>query len=133
MKFVFLGTGSAFTVENYQSNMVVEGDDGLLLIDCGSDVRRSATDLGLFLENAPRDWIFTRSSEHTQSLRVRSYLSQTDWETANLSGAARAMNMTPRTLMRRLDETRLKPLEIMPKNLKSSFVITKKGRGLYML
>ena len=64
---------------------------------------RSASDLGLFLENAPRDWIFTRSSEHTQSLRVRSYLNQTDWETANLSGAARAMNMTPRTLMRRLE------------------------------
>ncbi|MEM9700781.1 MAG: AraC family transcriptional regulator ligand-binding domain-containing protein [Pseudomonadota bacterium] len=64
---------------------------------------RSATDLGLFLENAPRDWIFTRSSEHTQSLRVRSYLSQNEWQTANLSAAARAMNMTPRTLMRRLE------------------------------
>ena len=64
---------------------------------------RSATDLGRFLENAPRDWIFTRSSEHTQSLRVRSYLSQNAWETANLSAAARAMNMTPRTLMRRLE------------------------------
>ena len=46
MKLVFLGTGSAFTLENYQSNMVVEGDDGLLLIDCGSDARRSAANLG---------------------------------------------------------------------------------------
>jgi hypothetical protein len=46
MKLVFLGTGSAFTLENYQSNMVVDGSDGLLLIDCGSDVRRSIADQG---------------------------------------------------------------------------------------
>ncbi|MEO0753113.1 MAG: AraC family transcriptional regulator, partial [Pseudomonadota bacterium] len=64
---------------------------------------RTAADLVLFLENAPRDWIFTRSSEHTQSLRVRSYLSQTGWDGANLTEAAQAMNMTPRTLMRRLE------------------------------
>lgn len=64
---------------------------------------RSAADLGFFLRNAPRDWIFTRSSEHTQSLRVRAYLSQTQWDHANLTEAARAMHMTPRTLIRRLE------------------------------
>lgn len=64
---------------------------------------RSTTELDQFLENAPRDWIFTRSREHTQSLRIRSYLSQTSWEAATLSEAARALNMTSRTLIRRLD------------------------------
>lgn len=64
---------------------------------------RSSTDLDLFLENAPRDWIFTRSNEHTQSLRVRSYLSKAGWEGANLTETAHAMHMTPRTLMRRLE------------------------------
>lgn len=64
---------------------------------------RTTSDLDRFLQNAPRDWIFTSSREHTQSLRVRSYLSQTDWANATLSDAARAMHMTPRTLMRRLD------------------------------
>ncbi|WP_224825632.1 AraC family transcriptional regulator [Cognatishimia sp. MH4019] len=64
---------------------------------------RSTVDLDLFLENAPRDWIFTRSREHTQSLRVRTYLSQTDWDSANLSAAAQAMHMTPRTLIRKLE------------------------------
>ncbi|PJI84668.1 AraC family transcriptional regulator [Yoonia maricola] len=64
---------------------------------------RSSADLDLFLETAPRDWIFTRSSEHTQSLRVRNYISQTDWRIANLTETARAMHMTPRTLIRRLD------------------------------
>lgn len=64
---------------------------------------RSTDDLDRFLENAPRDWVFTRSQEHTQSLRVRAYLNQSSWEEAHLVGAAKALNMTPRTLMRKLD------------------------------
>ena len=64
---------------------------------------RSSADLDAFLETAPRDWLFTRSQEHTQALRVRAYLSQATWEDAHLGIAARALNMTPRTLIRRLD------------------------------
>lgn len=64
---------------------------------------RSTEDLDHFLENAPRDWIFTRSQEHTQSLRVRAYLNQSSWEDAHLVGAAQALNMTPRTLIRKLE------------------------------
>lgn len=64
---------------------------------------RSRTDLHHFLQNAPRDWLFTSSREHTRSLRLRTWLSQTGWDTANLTGAARAMHMTPRTLIRRLE------------------------------
>jgi AraC-like DNA-binding protein len=64
---------------------------------------RSSADLDLFLENAPRDWIFTRSQQHTQSLRVRTYLAQSEWGSANLAGAASAMHMTPRTLIRKLE------------------------------
>lgn len=64
---------------------------------------RSSHDLDRFLENAPQDWIFTRSQEHTQSLRVRAYLSQSTWDEAHLNGVASALNMTPRTLIRKLD------------------------------
>jgi len=64
---------------------------------------RPSADLDRFLENAPRDWIFTRSQQHTQSLRVRTYLSETGWDSANLAGAANAMHMTPRTLIRKLE------------------------------
>ncbi|MEL6172698.1 MAG: AraC family transcriptional regulator ligand-binding domain-containing protein [Pseudomonadota bacterium] len=64
---------------------------------------RSTDDLDRFLENAPRDWIFTRSQEHTQSLRVRAYLNQSTWKEATLVDAADALHMTPRTLIRRLD------------------------------
>lgn len=64
---------------------------------------RNRADLDEFLQNAPRDWIFTKSREHTQSLRVRTHLSQTGWDSANLANAAAAMNMTSRTLIRRLE------------------------------
>ncbi|WP_370399078.1 AraC family transcriptional regulator [Sulfitobacter sp. JB4-11] len=74
-------------------------DPGML----GPVEARSTSDLDRFLQNAPRDWIFTRSREHTQSLRVRTYLSQCGWDDATLTHAARALHMTPRTLMRRLD------------------------------
>lgn len=64
---------------------------------------RGASDLNRFLQNAPRDWIFTQSREHTQSLRVRTYLSQAGWENATLTQTAQAMHITARTLIRRLD------------------------------
>lgn len=65
---------------------------------------RSDQDLDDFLQNAPRDWIFTRSLEHTQALKLRSFLVRAPWPKATLTQAARALNMTPRTLIRRLED-----------------------------
>ncbi|MFT4706229.1 MAG: AraC-like DNA-binding protein [Yoonia sp.] len=72
-------------------------------VKLGPPQPRSASDLSDFLKNAPRDWIFTSSHEHTQSLRVRGFLSLSQWVNCNLTDAAHALNITPRTLMRRLD------------------------------
>jgi len=72
------------------------------LQDLGPVQMRSTSDLDQFLENAPRDWIFTRSREHTQALRVRSHLNQLGWDGANLEQVAGKMHMTPRTLIRKL-------------------------------
>ncbi len=47
MKLVFLGTGSAFTMDYYQSNMLVEHDDQRMMIDCGGDARFSLNAQGL--------------------------------------------------------------------------------------
>ncbi len=69
----------------------------------GPTKKRSTAELKEFLNRAPRDWIFTGYREHKQSLRVREFLYQTRWEDGHLAGAARALNVTPRTLMRRLD------------------------------
>jgi len=48
MKLTFLGTGSAFTMKNWQTNMLIELDDGYkLLIDCGGDIRFALAEYGL--------------------------------------------------------------------------------------
>jgi len=40
MHITFLGSGSAFTVDNYQSNMLLTGESGKrMLFDCGGDIR----------------------------------------------------------------------------------------------
>ncbi|MDX8346942.1 AraC family transcriptional regulator ligand-binding domain-containing protein [Cognatiyoonia sp. IB215446] len=72
--------------------------------DLGPGHARATGDLHTFLRNAPRDWIFTRSSTHRQALRVRSYISKSGWERAQLADAARALHMTPRTLIRKLEQ-----------------------------
>jgi len=46
MKMTFLGTGSAFTLTNYHSNMLLEVNGQRLLIDCGGDVRFALRDAG---------------------------------------------------------------------------------------
>ena len=66
-------------------------------------VPRSEVEMQEFLMRAPRDWIFTSSREHTVMLRVRELLLRSQRLTCNLEDAARALNLTPRTLIRRLD------------------------------
>ncbi len=46
MRLTFLGTGSAFTLANYHSNMLLDVDGRRLLIDAGGDVRFSLRDAG---------------------------------------------------------------------------------------
>jgi ribonuclease BN (tRNA processing enzyme) len=47
MKLTFIGTGSAFTMSNFQSNMLLEDSGKRLLIDCGGDARHALAKLGL--------------------------------------------------------------------------------------
>ncbi|MEL0436403.1 AraC family transcriptional regulator [Phycobacter sp. K97] len=69
----------------------------------GVPVPRSEVEMQEFLMRAPRDWIFTSSREHTVMLRVRELVLRSQRLTCNLEDAARALNLTPRTLIRRLD------------------------------
>ena len=65
---------------------------------------RNKADLTEFLQNAPRDWIFTKSREHTQSLRVRTCISVRQGGKVQIwPMSAATMNVTPRTLIRRLE------------------------------
>ena len=47
MRIRFLGTGAAFTLDNFHSNMVIEEQGKKLLIDAGGDIRFSLKHVGL--------------------------------------------------------------------------------------
>jgi ribonuclease BN (tRNA processing enzyme) len=67
MKLIFLGAGSAFTLEpnNYQSNMIIEADNGKrLLIDCGTDIRFSLRDQGIELDTIDAVYVSHQHADH---------------------------------------------------------------------
>jgi len=66
-------------------------------------VERSEPEMQEFLARAPRDWIFTSLHEHALPLRVRELLLLSDHLETGLNETAKLLNLTPRTLMRRLD------------------------------
>ncbi|MCP4399331.1 MAG: MBL fold metallo-hydrolase [bacterium] len=69
MQLIFLGSGSAFNLQNYQSNMLLKADDGsLLLIDCGADVRFSLHDQGYRYQDIDRVYISHLHSDHVGGL-----------------------------------------------------------------
>lgn len=70
----------------------------------GRPITRSPSEASVFLQRAPRDWIFTGSRAHTHSLRVRAFLYGAQWQACQLPEAALALGMTPRTLNRRLKD-----------------------------
>lgn len=65
-------------------------------------VPRSDEALLTFLQNAPRDWIFTGLEHHSVSLQVRAFLASRPLDQASLETAAAEFGLTARTLMRRL-------------------------------
>ncbi|MGB0960232.1 MAG: AraC family transcriptional regulator ligand-binding domain-containing protein [Halocynthiibacter sp.] len=69
----------------------------------GLPVRRDNDALMAFLQRAPRDWIFTGYHEHNLALRIREDLYRFHWKKCRLEHVAQRLQMTPRTLMRRLD------------------------------
>jgi len=71
MKLIFLGSGSAFTVQdnNYHSNMLlVAPNDKKLLIDCGADVRFSLNEIGLTYKDINDVYISHLHSDHAGGL-----------------------------------------------------------------
>ena len=65
-------------------------------------ITRTRADLPEFLARAPRDWIFTNHREHTLTIRIREMLFVGNFQ-STLGDVAAEMNLTPRTLMRRLE------------------------------
>lgn len=66
MKLIFLGAGAAFTMENWQSNMLLEAASGKrLLIDCGSDIRWSLKEAGYGVNDVDAIYISHLHADHT--------------------------------------------------------------------
>jgi ribonuclease BN (tRNA processing enzyme) len=71
MKFIFLGSGTAFTVgaHNFQSNMIIVTDDNKkLMIDCGSDARHSLFEQGFNYQDITDVFISHLHADHMGGL-----------------------------------------------------------------
>ena len=71
MQLIFLGSGSAFTVggKNYHSNLLLaSGKERNLLLDCGSDIRRSAFKQGLVAKDITDVYISHLHADHAGGL-----------------------------------------------------------------
>jgi ribonuclease BN (tRNA processing enzyme) len=75
MSLVFLGTGSAFSLEYFQSNAVLEIGSKKLLIDAGGDVRRSLKASGIGLTDLDAVYVTHLHSDHWGGAEFLAYAS----------------------------------------------------------
>jgi len=73
MKITFLGSGSAFTMDNYQSNILIE-NTGTLLFDCGGDIRWSLKEVGKTLLDIDAVYISHLHADHTGGLEALGFM-----------------------------------------------------------
>jgi AraC-like DNA-binding protein len=66
-------------------------------------VQRNATDLRHFLSRLPHDWMFVPMKERLASHQIREYLLQHGMVRANVEQVAKELNVSVRTLSRRLE------------------------------
>jgi ribonuclease BN (tRNA processing enzyme) len=64
MKLIFLGVGSAFALQNFHSNMILEVNGKKLLIDAGGDIRHSLKAVGLSYKDIDAVYISHLHSDH---------------------------------------------------------------------
>jgi ribonuclease BN (tRNA processing enzyme) len=68
MEIKFLGTGSAFCLKNYQSNMLISNKDKNFLIDCGGDARFSLNEFGYSASDIDAVYISHLHNDHIGGL-----------------------------------------------------------------
>ena len=68
MKITFIGSGSAFTTNNYHSNILITSNNKNLLIDCGSDARLALKDLGYSHQDIESIYVSHLHADHIGGL-----------------------------------------------------------------
>jgi len=68
MKIIFIGSGSAFTTDNYHSNILIVSNNKNLLVDCGSDARFALKDAGYSYEDIDSIYISHLHADHVGGL-----------------------------------------------------------------
>lgn len=67
-ELIALGTGSAFTMKNWQTNFLVKRNNKYLLIDCGTDIRFSLQDAGVTYKDIDGVYISHAHADHIGGL-----------------------------------------------------------------
>lgn len=80
MKLLFLGTGSAFTVDgNFQSNMLLIANSGHnFLIDCGTDIRLSLIEQGFTYRHIHSVYVSHLHADHIGGLEWLAFTTKFD-------------------------------------------------------
>jgi len=78
MKITFLGTGSAFTKNNYQTNTLITYRDKTLLIDAGGDIRFSLDKAGMSYKDVHAVYITHLHNDHIGGIEYLAFCNYFD-------------------------------------------------------
>ena len=74
----FLGTGAAFSLHNYQSNLLIEAQEKRLLIDAGADIRFALRKAGLSYKDLDSIYITHLHNDHIGGMEFLAFSSYFD-------------------------------------------------------
>ena len=75
MKITFIGTGSAFTLRNWNTSMVINHEGKNLLIDAGGDVRHALHEVGMSAKDIDAVYVTHQHGDHAGGLEWLAFMS----------------------------------------------------------
>jgi len=78
MRIKFLGTGSAFTLKNFQTNLAIEQNGKWLLLDAGGDIRFSLKEAGLSYKDIDAVYVSHLHADHAGGIETLAFCSYFD-------------------------------------------------------